>query len=97
MLQWSDQTLLFSVWSDGVPAFSRAKTMEIVGPDSGCVRSVVIGRVRSRLQGIWTSLESTRLWVAASGPCHRSVQSVDIVRDPDSSLFPFLFHHGDPI
>ena len=38
-----------------------------VGPDSGCVRSVVIGRVRSPFQGFWTSLELIRLWVAVSG------------------------------
>ena len=30
-------------------------------PDSGCVRSMVSGRVRSWLHGIWTSLESTGL------------------------------------
>ena len=28
MLRWSDQTLLFSVWSDGVPASGRANTMK---------------------------------------------------------------------
>ena len=69
-------------------------------PDSGCVRSVGTGRVQSWLEGIWTSLESTGLWVAASGRCHRSVRSVDNVRDSNSSLFPFpsrwgpLFNHA---
>ena len=29
MMRWSDQTLLFSVRSDGVPMFGQAKTMEI--------------------------------------------------------------------
>ena len=28
MLRWSDQTLLFRVWSDGVPASGRANTMK---------------------------------------------------------------------
>ena len=29
MLRWSDQTLLFSVRSNGIPAFGRVKMMEI--------------------------------------------------------------------
>ena len=32
-----------------------------VGPNSGYVRSVVVGRVRSQLERFWTSLESNRL------------------------------------
>ena len=39
----------------------------LLAPDSGCVRSIGIGHVWSWFQGIWTSLESTRRWVAASG------------------------------
>ena len=62
------------------------------GPNSGCVRLGLTGRVRTWFQGFWTSLESTGLWVAASGRCHRSVRSVENVRDSNSYLV-FLFNH----
>ena len=53
------------------------------------------GRVRSRFQRIWTSLESTGRWVVASGRYHRSVQSVDLARLQVSFRFPFLSRLGD--
>ena len=43
-------------------------------PDSGCVRLVSTGRIWSWFQRNWTSLESTRRWVVASGRYHWSVR-----------------------
>ena len=57
--EWPDSTFQCPV-SWRISVRSSMKAFKARWPDSGCVRSVSTGRVRSWFQGFWTSLKSTR-------------------------------------
>ena len=59
LLRRSDRTLAFSVRSEGFQRLVVWRRRRLYWPDSGCVRSVSTGRIRSWFQRNWTSLEST--------------------------------------